>query len=478
MNTRLDSPGSDYSLKARILNALPAATYQMDRFLSLIDIVISDLAPTACVDSGPQPKMHVNPEFIAKHCRHDEQLLMLILHELYHVILGHTQLFPRPTEAHNIAFDAYINALLCHQFKDNPLGLEFIRSVNGTKNFPARLLRPPVGWPGRFKAGRDRSPEEVRVMKALYGEKPNNITYQEILDLLKTNPPLGVSGEVVLLGDHSGEGKAGEKDEEAAKSEILTGVLRDVVKAWPKKAKADLDKLGRKERGDGGGIEDFLMPKAETPRREFLSALTKLLSRAGALRSYSPNGRRWKKTSVSEEMNTVFPDIKDRLAQGREMLWGKPPILFKTSTVCPRRRLIPKEAVHLYLDVSGSMSNELPWLASALNPLERNGAINLYAFSTIVSKVPKGGLKNGSIKNTYGTDINCVFAHIHNLPKRKSIRQAVVLTDGYVGTPNEGFLNELKNTMIHLHFGLIGPHLISDWMRLSADSIMELPSTK
>jgi len=164
MNARLDSSISHHSLKARILNALPAATYQMDRFLSLVDIVISDLAPTACVDSGPQPKMHVNPEFIAKYCRYDEQLLMVVLHELYHIILGHTQLFPRSTEAHNIAFDAYINALLCHQFKDNPLCLEFFRSIYGSKNFPARLLRPPSGWPGKIRRRSDQSSEEVRII--------------------------------------------------------------------------------------------------------------------------------------------------------------------------------------------------------------------------------------------------------------------------------------------------------------------------
>ena len=246
MNARRDPRTSNQSLKARILDALPAATYQMDRFLSLVDIVISDLSPTACVVSGPQPKMHVNPDFIEKHCRYDEQLLMLVLHELYHIILGHTMLFPRSTESHNIAFDAYINALLCNQFKDNPVCLEFFRSVNGGKEFPARLLRPPVGWPRRFNASRDWSPSEVRIMKGLYGEKLNTVTYKEILDLLKTHHQKGISDEIVLLGDHSGEGKAGKKDDLAAKNEVLRGVVMDVVKAWPKKAKAELDKQSTK----------------------------------------------------------------------------------------------------------------------------------------------------------------------------------------------------------------------------------------
>ena len=38
------------------------------------------------------------------------------------------------------------------------------------------------------------------------------------------------------------------------------------------------------------------MPRGRSPRREFLDALAKLLARAGALRPYSPNYRRWEET--------------------------------------------------------------------------------------------------------------------------------------------------------------------------------------
>ena len=36
----------------------------------------------------------------------DEHLFLLVMHELHHVLLGHTRLFPRASRAHNIAFDA------------------------------------------------------------------------------------------------------------------------------------------------------------------------------------------------------------------------------------------------------------------------------------------------------------------------------------------------------------------------------------
>ena len=49
-------------LRSRVLNVLPAATYQMDRFLSLVDITVSDITQTAAMECGPQPVLHLNHE--------------------------------------------------------------------------------------------------------------------------------------------------------------------------------------------------------------------------------------------------------------------------------------------------------------------------------------------------------------------------------------------------------------------------------
>jgi len=50
--------------------------------------------------------------FLDKYCQDDEDLFLLILHELYHVILGHTRLFPRFALIDNIVYDAVINSML------------------------------------------------------------------------------------------------------------------------------------------------------------------------------------------------------------------------------------------------------------------------------------------------------------------------------------------------------------------------------
>ena len=66
------------------------------------------------------------------------------MHELWHVLLGHTTLYARPTAAHNIAFDAIINAGLARQHPEAAYR-GFFESLNPVDSFPGLLLRPPAG---------------------------------------------------------------------------------------------------------------------------------------------------------------------------------------------------------------------------------------------------------------------------------------------------------------------------------------------
>ena len=84
--------------------------------LRLVDIVESDAVETAAVECRSQPRLLVNPAFVERWAATPEKLLMLIMHELHHVLLGHTRLFPRVTRIDNLVFDAVINALLCRMF--------------------------------------------------------------------------------------------------------------------------------------------------------------------------------------------------------------------------------------------------------------------------------------------------------------------------------------------------------------------------
>jgi len=457
-------------MRARILNVLPAATYQMDRFLQLVDVVVSDRSATACVETGPQPRMHLNAEFVKKYCQRDEHLLMLILHEIYHIILGHSRLFPRLTEAHNIVFDAVINSMLCHQFRE-PQYFGFFQHLNKWDRFPSRILRPPPGWPTRSHTfPPSASEKEKAVINLLYGSNSYSVTYCEILELLKEELPPEGNSDFTLLGDHGDKKGPASGDDAAINDPLFKDVLRRITENWPANANA---RLGR---GDGGNLLDFLMPKPKSPRIEFLKALKRLLDKAGILRPEPGSPYAWKRMRYSIDTVTALPNWRDRNVHSKEVILGEAPLLYKQEITVQRPRWTPQNVSHVYIDVSGSMENELPWLTAALDPLNRKGLCRLYAFSTVVHEMKKGKLLSERIRNTLGTDINCVYRHLLDKPARHTPRKIVVLTDGYTGLPDPILHAELERRKGELYIGIVGEHR-GESLRPFAKSVQNLPKS-
>ena len=97
---------------------------------------------TAAVECRLQPRLLINPDFVDAWAATPEKLLMLVMHELHHVLLGHTRLFPRLTRVDNLVFDAIINALLCRMFPA-PEHTVFFTDFYDENHFPDCLLRPP-----------------------------------------------------------------------------------------------------------------------------------------------------------------------------------------------------------------------------------------------------------------------------------------------------------------------------------------------
>src|ERR1035438_9609199 len=159
------------AIRERIFNVLPAASYQMERLFGLLDIEFSDQTETACVECRTTPRMLLNRQFVDEHCRNDGDLFLLVLHELHHVILGHTRLFPRVNTIDNIVFDAVINAMLARTV-GRTVGVGLFTQFYSYDKFPERLLRPPPGWPGPFgPALASLPPREASAIRLLYGSK-------------------------------------------------------------------------------------------------------------------------------------------------------------------------------------------------------------------------------------------------------------------------------------------------------------------
>ena len=150
---------SDESLVRRVLEAVPAGAYEMNALLSLVRVEASAEVETAAVSCEARPVLRVNPAFVERHCRSDEHLFLLVMHELHHLLLGHTRLFPRPTPAHNLAFDAVINALLCGRFPERAY-TSFFLGYYGARRDALRLRTPgraPRGGRARPRIHRGRS---------------------------------------------------------------------------------------------------------------------------------------------------------------------------------------------------------------------------------------------------------------------------------------------------------------------------------
>lgn len=133
------------SVAHRVLDSFPGGTHALPALLRLVDIVESREVETAAVECRAQPRLLINPGFVERNAATPEKLLMLVMHELHHVLLGHTRLFPAVTAADNLVFDAVINALLCRMFPVRE-HTAFFTDYYDDRDFPACLLRPPAGW--------------------------------------------------------------------------------------------------------------------------------------------------------------------------------------------------------------------------------------------------------------------------------------------------------------------------------------------
>lgn len=197
----------DSPLEDRILDTFPSGNYGLLALLRLLDIVETTEVDTAAVECTALPRLRINPEFVERHAETPERLLMLVMHELHHVLLGHTRLFPRLTAVDNLIFDAVINALLCRMFP-GPEHTSFLTRYYRDDCYPECLLRPATGWTPTDPvpvppALAESSMARVRhVYRALYSE--TGAHYQELYDALRSV----VADDAVvvpLIGSHGAD---------------------------------------------------------------------------------------------------------------------------------------------------------------------------------------------------------------------------------------------------------------------------------
>jgi hypothetical protein len=170
------------AIEEQILDCFPSGSYALSSLLRLVDIVEDRQVPTAAVECRVQPRLLINPDFVNCHANTPERLLMLVMHELHHVLLGHTTLFKTVTKTDNFVFDCVINALISRMFSHDE-HLSFLTDFYSDKIFPECLLRPPTRWNGNvvktLPPGIQALPKKqlaavAEVYRSLYWNRPVN----------------------------------------------------------------------------------------------------------------------------------------------------------------------------------------------------------------------------------------------------------------------------------------------------------------
>lgn len=471
INKRIVNKTTESSdLIARLVACLPAATFEMETLCRLAGIKASREIPSAAVECTFRPRLLLNPDFVTRYCVRDEHLFLLVMHELWHVILAHTRMYPRATLAHNIAFDAIINAGLARQF-EAPEYRGFFEAINKADEFPGCLLRPPEGWSSnpQYIDPKGAPPGTRQIIERLY--PPNNRSrwsaplYEEILNLLKEWIKEKIaSGEMIvepmLIGDH----ESSDGDSQALDDSFMRDVLRRVTQKWPPPPFS----VGK--RGEGGelnSLQNTIGATSEDARRAFVRVLQRCLGVR-----HGQQMRRQRTAIPGIAGVNVMPNARDRMASARQqlgvqgVLWNQPGIVRARVPETPSRTFV-------YLDVSGSMNQLLPHLLGLLLPYVAHGQAVTFQFSTRVEALPLPQLRKGQIRTTQGTDINCVLTHA--LAAKPPLKKILILTDGYVGAAHPDLLRQARAIGLKIYAVLPGESAHTQELQGVARSITILP---
>jgi hypothetical protein len=403
----------------QILDCFPSGSYALAGLLRLMDIVESDTVPTAAVECRIQPRLLVNPEFVREHAATSEKLLMLVMHELHHVLLGHTTLFPTVTPVQNFVFDAVINGIISRMFPAAEY-TSFLTDYYDADAFPHFLLRPPRGWPNRIEntgaipglpIAAARRVREVHT--GLYSEA--GATYKEVFNLLPKLLPEDAIKSVPLIGGHGEDGAtAGDFEHRAP---VLFDVVRGIVEEWPQPPNPI----------KGRSLAEVLLDTTIKPHRTTSSraVLRRLIRKVAGAHAHGTIRRTRDDTLF---VPTPIPSLDRRSAVLRVL--GHQPLLY-TGEVPWRRTVRTGERVHVYLDVSGSMDAVKDALYGAVLDCREYVHPQVHLFSTKVADITLAELSRGVCKSTGGTDAACFAKHMAD----NRVGRALVITDGWVGAP-------------------------------------------
>lgn len=352
-----------------------------------------------------------NPKFIEEKIDTPMKLAALLLHEAFHKLFNHFRIMQTPRESNiklesipHIAADWIINATIC---KLHPPMRELFNSLYDRRTFPDQLLRP---------GGIIHDPLLAKLNRLVW-RSPNRVSLEQLIKMLSRYQPLIDDPAPALLGNLH---QTGLDDDLADK------LADDMLKA--------LKSAGFSEHEIYQQLKNIKKQKSFALEDAFRQAMIK--SEVGRITREVAGG-------VTEDDRTILPihyGTKELLL----MAAGAQPLFYPTHASKSKEEL---GAVHVYVDVSGSMAELYEIVYGAILNLAHLLPTSVYLFSNKVEEISIEEMEQGIIKTTGGTDFDCIAKHLASLKQGagKMPDKAVIFTDGYasMGYANRKMVGEL-----------------------------------
>ena len=391
--------------------------------LRILDVEFTDSVPTLAVTCEERPVLKVNLGFLRAHCATEDHAKAVICHEFLHVLLRHTEEKRKLTPARHLAFDAVINAIIHRQLGPAFSGMmaRYYARARGLQ----RMLRPmdageEAGYFARRYDRRRPPPQWMRAWAALYeGRLVADDIEALAQDCAGAGP--GTPGGS-LLGNHDDLGATLPRDLAEALDRALREMNGEGVWRAPK------------SRGAGAHPYAALFRAGNAPlrrwKRETLAVLRRHLEPDPRSRATREDWRDYRVPVLSSGDRRAF----------LQALWV--PYLPEATWQGAVAR--PEGSAQVYLDVSGSMSAEMPLIVGLLAQLSRHIRRPFWAFSDEVApaRIVKGQLQ---AETSGGTRMGCVIKHL----ERTRPGAAVVVTDGFVEPLSRDFVRRAGATRLH-----------------------------
>jgi hypothetical protein len=425
--------------RAVMMELMDENPFAVRSVLRILEIRFTEQVKTLAVTCEERPVFKVNLKFVNQHCHTDEHVKALICHEFLHVLLNHTEKHRFAMPLHNLAFDAVINAII-HRTLGEAYSSMMETYYRDTK-MPMMLLRP---------IQEDEKILDDPIWEAWQGLYSGKLVADDILEIIKdlqNSKNIKISLDD-LLGGHT-------------EDEPISEEIREAIQDAMKEMNGDGIWRSPRERGVGTDVYKPVFLASEEPLE------------------------RWRRKTMSVLRSCLIPDKKSRLTEDIPQAYRLPVLnehdkrAFMQGLWSPfipdanweSAKKLPQGTANIYLDVSGSMNVEMPFIVALLNRLRSYIRMPFWVFSDVVAKakIVKSVLE---AETTGGTSMNCVLEHI----AKTKPKSAVIVTDGYIEVVDMQLLKAISSVKLHVLISREGSAAEVDKTGIPYTQLERLPS--